>query len=401
MPRGLRDSFAIVRVRDFRFLLLGNVMMSAGFQIRQMAQAWLVLDQTGSSLKAGIVNAMPSIAVFTSLYGGTILDRGDRRRVLALARLSLTFCLLTSAILVAFGVVQWWHLVVVGLALSLAFTFQDPANQSLVMDVVGRDRLMNAASVTSVISNIASIIAPAIGGLLLALGIHWAFWLLVVIYSVSFLSVLPVRTRTASVRPMPNVLSEMGSGLRYAARSPAIKWLLILGFGFLFTGIAMSMIPIFARNVFDVGEVGFGTMLTIQGLGSLVGAVALTFAGQVRHGGLLILANMVLAGTFLLLFGLTTSYPLALTALFVTGLTQGVMFITLPTTLQRNSAPEMRGRVMGMFFMVVPLLQFGWVVGGALNSAIGTRETVVAAGAGVLALACLALASSKVLRREM
>src|SRR3972149_284843 len=107
-------------------------------------------------------------------------------------------------------------------------------------------------------------------------------------------------------------------------------------------------------------------MLPVQGMGSLVGAVTLTFVGQVKHGALLILADMVLTGVFLLLFGLSHSYPLALMSLFAFGLTQGAMFITLPTALQRHSAPEMRGRVMGMFFMTVTLLQFGWVTGGAL-----------------------------------
>ena len=117
-------------------------MVSAGYNLRQMAQAWLVLDLTGSPLKAGIVNAMPGLAVFTSLYGGAVLDRADRRAVLLRARVALTLLILTAAVLVATGVIQWWYLVLIGLGLSLAFTFHDTANQSFAMDIVGRDRLI-------------------------------------------------------------------------------------------------------------------------------------------------------------------------------------------------------------------------------------------------------------------
>ena len=394
----LGNALNVLKIRDFRYLLVGNIMLSAGFQVRQMAYAWLVLDQTNSSLKAGIVNGMPGISVLISLFGGTVSDRLDRRALIVWARLSIAAFMLAAALLVATGIVQWWHLIPIGLALGVTFAFLEPAGQSYAMDVVGRDRLLNATSVGTAISNLANIAAPALGGAALALGINWAFWLLAAFYGVSFLSILPVRTKNKSAPSAHSILSEMRAGLRYAAGSAAIKWILILSSGFLFNGIAMAIFPIFARNIFQVGAVGYGTMLTVQGVGALVGSIALVLAGDVKRKGLLIFANMVLSGVFLVVFAVSPWYSMGLGALFVFGLTQGVTYITVPTTIQRLSAPEMRGRVMGIYVMVVTVFQPAWIVGGALNSVIGTRQTALVAGAGVLGLAFLAFARSKALR---
>ena len=387
-----------MKLRDFRFLLVGNVMVSAGYNLRQMAHAWLVLDLTNSPLKAGIVNAMPGLAVFTSLYGGAVLDRADRRAVLAWARLALALLMLATAVLVATGAVQWWYLVVIGLGLSLAFTFHDTANQSFAMDVVGRDRLMNAVSLSTILSNIASVAAPAVGGYLISIGIRWAFWLLVGVYTLSFLSVLPIRTRTTSHPPARSTFDDIRAGLKYAASSPVIRWLLVLSSVFLFMGVSSAIVPIFAREVFDVGAVGYGVLATVQGVGSLCGAVALTQRGDIKRTGLLIFLNLMAVAASLVLLGASPWYPLALVAMFLLGMTQAVTFITMPTTLQKHSAPEMRARVIALFFMVVTLMMLGWVVGGALASTIGARQTAIVAAAGTFGVTLFVYSRSKTLR---
>ena len=396
--RGVPGALGLLQQRDFRLLLVGSVMVSAGYNLRQMAQAWLVLDLTGSPLKAGIVNAMPGLAVFTSLYGGAVLDRADRRAVLLRARVALTLLILTAAVLVATGVIQWWYLVLIGLGLSRAFTFHDTANQSFAMDIVGRDRLMKAASISTIVSNVAAVATPAVGGALIAADISWAFWLLAGLYAVSFLSVLPIRTRTASRAATRNVLAEMREGLSYAARSPVIMWLLVLSSVFLFMGVTSAIIPVFARDIFDVGATGYGVLATVQAAGSLSGAVALTLAGDVRRPGVLMFVTLIAAGGALALLGASPWYPLALAALFVLGVTQTVLFITLPTTLQKHSAPEMRSRVVALFFMVVTLMMLGWVVGGALASLIDARGTAFVAAAGTAGLTLLVFGSSRTLR---
>ncbi len=396
----LRSSFGILKLRDFQFLLLGNAMTFAGFQVRQMAIAWLVLDQTDSSLKVGIVNAVPGVAIIAlSLFAGAVTDRVERRGIIVVTRFTIMALLLVSAVLVTAGVAEWWHFIPIGLGIGVMFAFHNPASQSYAMDVVGRERLIKAASINTAISNIANIAAPALGGVLLGLGIHWAFWLLVVLYGTSYLAILPVRKKTEPVHTTRSIAADMRAGLKYVAATPAIKWLLVLGFGSIFSGIAMAMAPVFARKVFDVGAGGYGWMLTVQGVGSLVGAILLTLAGEVKRKGLLVMGNMVLAAGGMLLFALAPVFGLALAGVFISGLCQGIMFITVPTVIQTHSAPEMRGRVMGIFFMVVLVFQLGWIAGGALDGAVGPRTTAAIAAGGTFAIAAMAFVASPALRK--
>jgi MFS family permease len=379
-------------------------MTFAGFQVRQMAQAWLVLEQTEgspySALYAGIVNAMPGFAIIgLSLYAGTVSDRQERWRIIIIARMVIMAMMLISALLVSTGVIQWWHLIPLGLVMGGAFAFHNPASQTYAMDIVGRERLLSAASINTAVSNVANIAAPALGGYLIALGLEWAFWLLVVLYGTSFLAIIPSSTRGIPAAKTRSIIADMRAGLRYVAETPAIRWLLILGMGSLFGGIALAMIPLLARSIFDVGSTGYGQLLLVQGIGSLIGSVTLTATGGIRRKGLLIIASSLLSATGLALAALSPWFWMALASLFLNGLASGVTFILVPTTIQTTAAPEMRGRVMGIFFMVVLVFQLGWIVGGALDSVIGTRETMLVASIGTATLALVALWRSASLRR--
>ncbi len=398
---GIRDGFQVLRIRDFQYLLVGNTMTFAGFQVRQMAIAWLVLEQTNdSSLKAGVVNAMPGIAIISlSLFAGAISDRTERWRMIAVSRFFITALLLLSAVLVQMGVIEWWHFIPIGLAIGVTFAFHNPASQTYAMDVVGRERIINAAALNTSISNLANIAAPAAGGYLISLGIPWAFWLLVALYGISFLAALPIRKRTVPVPNPRSILSDMRAGLAYVNGVPAIKWLLVLGSGSIFSGIFLAMTPVFARTVFDVGSGGYGQLLLVQGAGALAGSVALAFVGEVKHKGILVLSNMAVSAVAIGVFAVAPSMALALPAIFVTGASQAIMFITVPTVIQTHSTPEMRGRVMGIFFMVVLVFQLGWIVGGALEGAIGARWTTGVSAGGSLLLAGVAVLRSPALRR--
>ena len=396
----LKDALGVLRIRDFQYLLVGNTMTFAGFQVRQMAIAWLVLEQTDSSLKVGVVNAMPGIAIIcTSLFAGAMSDRTEKWRLIAVARFLITGLLFLSAVLVATGVIEWWHFIPIGVCIGLTFAFHNPASQTYAMDVVGRERLLNAAALNTSISNLANIAAPAAAGYLIVLGVGWAFWLLVALYGISFLAVLPIAKRTTPAPNPRSILTDIKAGLRYVADTPPIKWLLILGTGSIFSGIFLAMTPVFARNIFDVGGAGYGQLLLVQGAGALAGSVVLTVTGEVKRKGLLILANMVLSAVAVAVFAVSPWYGLALAAIFFTGVTQGITFILVPTVIQTHSTAEMRGRVMGIFFMVVLVFQLGWIAGGALDAAIGTRPTTLVAAGGSLALAVVAFLWSPPLRK--
>jgi MFS family permease len=399
-----RSGFAAAKealaMRDFRFLLLGNAMMFAGFQVRNMGQAWLVLDLTDSSLWVGIVNAMPGIAIISiSLVGGAVADRAERWKVQAITKLVIASMAFLTAFLITSGVIQPWQLIPIGLVTGSMFAFHNPASQAFAMDVVGRERFLSAVSLNTTISQTANIVGPSLGGFLLAAGLDAAFYLLGALYGTGFIATILIKTRSAPKQGTgKRMTTEIREGLKYVAGVEVIRWLLFISAGGIFNGIFMAMIPLFARNVLDVGEVGYGTMLTVQGLGTMIGALGITLAGDIRRKGLMIFVSMLILNTGIVIFALSDIYLLSLSALVLVGAGMGTWFITVPTLIQTRSDPEVRGRVMGIFFMIALIFQLGWIAGGALDTAIGTRQAALIAAGGSLVMVLIAFGRSRELR---
>jgi MFS family permease len=399
---GLRESLSVLALRDFRFLLLGNAMMFAGFQVRNMGQAWLVLDLTNdSALWVGIVNAMPGIAIiFFSLLAGAAADRSERWKIQVITKFIISAMAFVTAVLVTVDAIEPWHLIPIGLAMGIAFAFHNPASQTFAMDVVGRERLMAAVSLNTTVSQSANIIGPFIGGVLLAAGLETAFYLLGVLYGVGFLATLLMRTRSKpSTRPRRKVTQEISEGLRYAMKDNVIKWLLFIAAGGIFTGIFQAVTPLFAKNILDVGGIGYGTMSAVQGAGSLAGSFALVLLGDVKRKGLLIFGGMLTLNVGMVIFALSDIYALSLAMLFFIGMGMGVWFITVPTLIQTRTEDQMRGRVMSIFFMVALIFQLGWLLGGALDTLVGTRVTTLIAAGGAMTMVVTAFAVSRDLRK--
>lgn len=398
---GLSSARDILKIRDFQFLLLGNAMMFAGFQVRNMGQAWLVLELTESSLWVGIVNAMPGIAIMSiSLLGGAAADRKERWKIQAMTKLVIASMAFLTAFLVTSGVIQAWQLIPIGLMTGTMFAFHNPASQAFAMDVVGGKRLMAAVSLNTTLSQTATVAGPMLGGYLLATGLDAAFYLLGALYGTGFLATMLIRTRSKPVtRERRSVIQEIKEGLRYAENDSAIKWLLIMSSAGLFTGIFQAVTPLYARNILDVGEVGYGTMVTVQGAGTLLGSFMLVVTGEVRRKGALIFGAMALMNVAMAVFAFSDTYPLSLAMLFLIGMGFGVWFINVPTVIQTRTEEHMRGRVMSIFFMIALIFQLGWILGGVLDTAIGTRGATLIGAGGAMTIVIIAFASSRDLRK--
>lgn len=398
---GLAEARDILSIRDFQFLLLGNAMMFAGFQVRNMGQAWLVLEITNeSSLWVGIVNAMPGIAIISiSLLGGAAADRKERWKIQAMSKFVIASMAFVTAFLVTSGVIEAWHLIPIGLVTVTMFAFHNPASQAFAMDIVGGKRLLSAVSLNTTLSQTATVAGPMLGGYLLATGLATAFYLLGGLYATGFVATLLIRTRSKPVvRERPSIVQEIKEGVRYAAANKAIKWLLIMSSAGLFTGIFQAVTPLYARNILDVGEIGYGTMVTVQGAGTLFGSFTLVVIGEVRRKGALIFAAMVVMNSAIVVFAFSDFYPLSLSMLFLMGLGFGVWFINVPTAIQTRTEEHMRGRVMSIFFMIALIFQLGWILGGVLDTTIGTVGATLVAAIGSMTIVAFAFASSRDLR---
>jgi MFS family permease len=380
--------FSILSIRDYRLLVLSNLATFGGYQIRNMAQAWIVLDRTDSATLMGLVNAMPGIAIISiSLIGGALADRTERWQLLWRTKVVIALMALLTAVLLTADVLEWWHLIPISLMTGAMFALHNPASQAFAVDVVGRERLVSASSLNTGISMTATIVGPSVGGALLLLGFDTAFYVLAGLYAFSAVMIFRVRTRRVPVPSGLNMLSEINAGIRYAYRTPIIRALLMVGAGALFMGMNQPAIPVKVQDELGLGEVGYGVMLGLNGVGSLIGAIVLfAIAKHVRKGYLLVFA-LLMFNTSIGIFALAPNVFISGVAMTLMGLAFAGWMISVPVLLQTTASEDMRGRVMSLYFMTVLTHQLGWLIGGAGIEAFGIQTTLFIGIAGGLAVA--------------
>ena len=257
-----------------------------------MAQAWIVLDKTDSATLMGLINAMPGIAIISiSLIGGALADRTERWQLLWRTKLVIASMALLTALLLTTNLFQWWHLIPISLMTGAMFALHNPTSQAFALDVVGRERLISASSLNTGISMTATIAGPSVGGALLLLGYDIAFFVLAALYMLSAIMIFAVKTRHMPIASGRNILADIKEGIKYASQTPIIRALLIVGSGALFMGMYQPAIPVKVQEVLGLGEVGYGVILGLNGVGALIGSLALFILSKhIRKGFLLILS---------------------------------------------------------------------------------------------------------------
>ena len=288
-PKNLPDGhgpFSILSIRDYRLLVLSNLATFAGYQVRNMAQAWIVLDKTDSATLMGLINAMPGIAIISiSLIGGALADRTERWQLLWRTKLVIASMALLTALLLTTNLFQWWHLIPISLMTGAMFALHNPTSQAFALDVVGRERLISASSLNTGISMTATIAGPSVGGALLLLGYDIAFFVLAALYMLSAIMIFAVKTRHMPIASGRNILADIKEGIKYASQTPIIRALLIVGSGALFMGMYQPAIPVKVQEVLGLGEVGYGVILGLNGVGALIGSLALFILSKhIRKG---------------------------------------------------------------------------------------------------------------------
>ncbi|WP_322795456.1 MFS transporter [Tepidiforma sp.] len=383
--------FSSLAVYNYRVYFAGQLISLVGTWMQTTAQAWLVLRLTGSPLALGTVTTLQflPITVFT-LFGGAFADRLPKRRVLVITQSLAMFQAAILALLVATDRVQLWHVYALALWLGTVNAFDGPVRQSFVVELVGRERLVNAVALNSSIFNLARITGPAVAGVTIAaIGIAPAF----AANAASFLAVLVAYAlmRPAEFRAVPrqpargNLLMQVHEGLRYARRTPTVLFFFILlgfigTFGYNFTVV----VPLVAEFVLKVGPQQFGLLTSAMGAGSL--AAALVMAATGRPGpGLLLGVAAAFTGLFALV-ALSPVYALTAGLLVLLGMAGVVFSTTINTSLQVIVPDELRGRVMSIFFLLFAgSTPIGGFITGFLGEHLGVRPGLL-----LMASACAA-----------
>lgn len=413
-PRGVVQvaarAFSALRHRNFRLFWLGQLISLIGTWMQSIGQAWLVLTLShNSALELGIVGALQFLPVLVfSLFGGVIADRWPKRRLLLVTQSSAMALALILYTLTATHVVQIWHIFVLATLLGTVNAVDMPTRQAFVVEMVGREDVMNAVALNSSLFNTARILGPAIGGVLIAwLGVSLLFLLnglsfIAVICGLALMRTSELHTiiRPQAARGLRASFAQLGEGLRYVRESAVVLTIILLVAGVATFGLNFNVVlPLFAADVLRVGAPGFGVMSAVTGAGSLVAALVIAATGRKPRMSILLMSG---AGLSLCEIGFALShwYPLSLLLLAGCGFATISFSATANTALQTASPDHLRGRVMGLYIVFFAgTTPIGNLFTGGMANAWGPSLAVItdAAIAALVVLFCLSKRQTAIL----
>jgi MFS family permease len=385
------ETFRALRTRNYRLFYAGQSISLSGTWMQTVAQALLVLQITDSKIALGTVTMLQflPITIFV-LFAGVIADRVPKRNFMLLTQLLAMAQALTLAALVWSGRVELWHIYGLALVLGLANAFEQPTRQAFVVEMVGREDLMNAVALNSGMFNGARLIGPAIGGLVIAaFGLKWAFLFnavsfVPVVAGLLMMDVSKLYATKGRVSAGGNPIDELRDGFRFAFRTPPVLLILILvaivgTFGYNFT----VMLPLLSRYVLGLGAAGLGFMTAAVGLGALISALTLASRNEVTRRTL-----FVGGAAFGLLLGAVAFsqwYAVTLVFLLFLGVADTVFAATANTSLQLATPDHLRGRVMALYML---LFAGSRPIGGFLTGFMA-EHLGVSTAIGLNAVMCL------------
>jgi MFS family permease len=393
-----RVTFAALAVPNYRRYYSGQAISLIGTWMQMTAQSWLVYTLTHSSTALGVVIAIQTLPVLVlGPYGGVIADRVDKRRLMIALQSAMGIQALVLGLLTVTGNVRVWEIGLLAALLGLNNAFENPARQSFMMELVGPDHLRNAVSLNSVLVNVARSIGPAVAGVLIA-GVGDGVCFLVnaasfvaVVFSLTTMD----RRELSPSRPTPRARGQLREGLRYVRSAPELAVpLVMMGIAGCLTYEFQVSLPVMADRGLGVGPTGFGFMTAAMGVGAVFGG--LFVAGRGKTG----LRPLVLAafgfGVALSMATLAPGLALELIALALAGAGSIAFMSTGNSTLQLNAAPEMRGRVMSLWFVAFQgSTPIGGPVIGATMAALGPRAGLGLGAATVLLVGLLGVVAMR------
>jgi MFS family permease len=384
----------VLRLRDYRLYLGGRFFAAMSQQMLAVAIGWYLYDLTGDPLTlgyAGLATFLP-IALFT-LPGGDLSDRHDRRRILAVAHLVQAACSAVLVALVAARTLTPWPFYAVLVASGMARAYSAPAVQSFAPFLVPREQFAESVAWSSSANRVATIVGPALGGLIYLLGAEAAFAACLVQSLLVSASMIAIRTQVASaVEKGSTAFSRAVAGLRYVRRQPVVFGAISLDLFAVMLGSITALLPVYARDILDVGPGGLGAMRSSLALGAVVVALLLAAAPQrsVPHGGKAMFFGVAIFGAAVLVFGLSTSFALSIAALAVMGAADMLSVWVRSTVVQLGTPDDMRGRVSAVHMLFVGTSnELGDFRAGVIAAWLGALPAVMAGGVCTLLVTAL------------
>ena len=354
--------------------------------MQMITRGWLVLRLENDSPLA-LVLVMVSFAApmtIVSLVGGALADRFSKKYLIIISQTANAVMTFVLAMMDASGAIWFGAVLIIGVVNGAMMAINMPSRQAIISDIVPESRLMNAVALNNSAMNLTRIIGPAMAGfLIIFIQTSGVFYLISIIYVFSALSLLMVRVDTAqSKSAKKSVGKDIVEGLRYVWNDVNLRGLILMAFiPSLFGFTLFALLPVWAREALNVNSSDLGILMTMMGVGALIGTLGLAAIRRFSHRGLLLLGCGIVWG--IMLVGLANSqiYPVAMPFLLIIGLISSVYMSLNMTLTQLSAAPEMRGRVMSIMMMTFGLMPIGALPFGTIAEYIGTANSLTISGA--------------------
>ncbi len=367
----LRRTFKAFTYRDFRLMWVGACTSSIGTWMQIVAQGWLIYRLSHSAFLLALDQFLGGIPIFLlSLIGGVVADRVERRRILLGSQWVQLFSAATLTLLVAMGVVRVWEILCLSFISGFAQAFGGPAYSALIPGLVDREDMPNAIALNSIQFNLAVTIGPALGGITLArLGEKWCFGLNALSFVAPIIALSLITTRFLPQKTTDSVLSSLKQGIQFVRKQDSMEALIVLAF--CMTALSMPLrtyFPVFVKDIFHRGPETYGQLMSMMGIGSICGSLAIASLGNFRHKGRVALIMLIVLGGAISAFALSKHLIVSYGVVILAGFAMMTVFATVTSLVQLITTEEMRGRVMSVYNtafrggMGVGNLVAGWLV---------------------------------------
>jgi MFS family permease len=385
-----RIALRALRHRNYRLFFAGQLVSLIGTWMQMVAQSWLVYRLTGSSFLLGAVGFASQIPVFLlAVVGGMVADRYNRHRTVIFTQASSMLLAFILSLLTLTSTVRIWHIFVLSALLGIVNAVDMPVRQAFIVELVGKEDLMNAIALNSSMFNGARVLGPAVAGMMIhGIGEGWCFFANAVSYVAVIAGLLQMkRAENATTNQSPSRVRDLLEGFGYVRRTRPVRAVLLLLGLISLAGMPYSVLmPIFADQILHGGARGLGILMGFTGAGAVAGALSLAARSGTRGLGRLIGYCCAGFGASLFLFSISHSFWLSALFLIPVGFSFMVQMTATNTLIQTMVPDRLRGRVMAIHVMTfMGMAPFGSFIAGAVADRLGAPQAL-----GFGAAACLA-----------
>ena len=367
-----------------------TVFSSGGFWLQQVIIGWLTYNLTQSAFLTTVVMGLDALPILlVGPVGGLLADSWDRSKLLAFTFVYQCATTTVFGLVVILGLLETWHILVYILMMGMAFVILDPARMSIIPSLVPRQNIVNAFALNSLGFSVMRMVAPAIGGGVLALAgagpaliMEAGMQLAAVGFALS-IKLPPVERTKLQLKSM---FSQVMAGARYVKGEPVILGLILMGvlMPFLAFPFVHGLVPVYAAEVFKVGSVGLGLLMASVGAGSVLGMLGLASFIDIKYKGRLVIIAILLTGISMIVFSRVPSIVVAFPMLMLVSLGTMLYLSTASATVQTIVPDAFRGRVASLYALTFGTMPLGSLLAGGLAQRFGAPLATLAAGVVML-----------------